>query len=170
MKRTRVLKSILTLTILTMTVWLWVSLTSVRRAPDVAFMTVTGEKILLKEMKGQPVLVTFWATDCPSCIREIPHLIELHQDYARQGLRIIAVAMYHDMPSRVIALTEAENLPYTVVLDPLAELARAFGNIRLTPTSFLITPDGFIVMQKTGLLDFTEVQSQIGRMLQREKT
>jgi len=170
MKRTGVLKSILTLTLVAVTAWIWVSLSSGRKAPDVAFMTITGEKILMQELQGHPVLVTFWATDCPSCIREIPHLIELHQDYVRQGLRIIAVAMYYDMPSRVVALSGAENLPYSVVLDPQAELATAFGDIRLTPTSFLIAPDGSIVMHKTGLLDFALVRSKIRQLLRQEKT
>jgi thiol-disulfide isomerase/thioredoxin len=170
MKRTIFIKSIATLTILAVTAWLWLNLSAARKAPDVAFMTITGEKILMQELSGQPLLITFWATDCPSCIREIPHLVQLHRDYAGQGLRIIAVAMFYDMPSRVVALTRAENLPYSVVLDPLAELARAFGDIRLTPTSLLIAPDGSIVMHRTGLLDFALVRSRIRRMLQQEKT
>ena len=170
MKRTVLTKSILTLTILAVTAWLWLNLSPVRKAPDVAFMTITGEKILMQELSGHPVLVTFWATDCPSCIQEIPHLIKLHRDYVGQGLRIIAVAMYYDMPSRVVALTRAENLPYSVALDPLAELAKAFGDVRLTPTSFLIAPDGSIIMHKTGLLDFALVRSKVRQMLLQEKT
>ncbi len=170
MKRTVFIKSIAALTILAATAWLWLSPSTTRKAPDVAFVTITDEKILMQELSGHPLLVTFWATDCPSCIQEIPHLKKLHQDYVRHGLRIIAVAMYYDMPSRVVALTRAENLPYPVVLDPLAELARAFGDIRLTPTSFLIAPDGSIGMHKTGLLDFALVRSKIRQMLQQEKT
>lgn len=170
MKRTVFIKSIATLTLLAASAWLWLNLSAPRKAPDVAFMTITGKKILMQELSSHPLLVTFWATDCPSCIQEIPHLKKLHQDYVRQGLQIIAVAMYYDMPSRVVAITRAENLPYPVVLDPQAELARAFGDIRATPTSFLIAADGSIVMQKAGLLDFAVVRSKIRHMLLREKT
>ena len=44
------------------------------KAPDVTFTTITGKKIALKELRGKPVIVTFWATDCPACLKEIPAL------------------------------------------------------------------------------------------------
>src|SRR5512137_1942547 len=66
------------------------------QTPNVTFSTITGKKINLKELSGKPVIVTFWATDCPACIKEIPDLIDLYKQYHKQGLEIIAVAMYYD--------------------------------------------------------------------------
>lgn len=144
--------------------WLWFSQTQAY-APDIAFKTINGEEIALNALRGKPVLVTFWATDCPGCIEEIPHLIELHRQFHAQGLTIIAVAMHYDPPHHVIAMSEAKQLPYTVVLDLNATHAQAFGNVRLTPTSFLIDQQGKIVAQKTGLFDLADMRQRLQRLL-----
>jgi peroxiredoxin len=130
-------------------------------APDAVFKTISGESIHLAELKGKPVLVTFWATDCASCIAEIPELIRLHDQYAASGLTIIAVAMYYDPPNRVVEFSQSRQLPYPVALDPNAEHAVAFGNIQFTPTSFLIDRNGLVVMQKTGRFNLSTVQEQL---------
>jgi len=109
--------------------------------------------------------VTFWATDCPGCIKEIPHLIELYEDYHARGLELIAVAMYYDPPSHVVAMSEARQLPYPVVLDLKASYARAFGQVALTPTTFLVAPDGRIALQYTGLADNPALKNAIETFL-----
>ena len=130
-------------------------------APETTFSMITGKKIALHELRGKPVIVTFWATDCASCIKEIPHFIELYQRYHGKGLEIIAVAMSYDPPNHVLEMSRALQLPYDVALDMQAENAQAFGNVMVTPTTFLIAPDGSIVLQKTGLLDLTEIKTQL---------
>ena len=131
------------------------------QAPDVTFTTITGKKIALKKLRGKPVIITFWATDCPGCIKEIPDLIDLHRQYHKQGLEIIAVAMYYDPPNHVIALTEDLKLPYHVALDLAAEHARAFGDVQLIPSTFLINPDGSFALKKTGAFDPAEIKTHI---------
>jgi peroxiredoxin len=131
------------------------------QAPDVTFTSITGKKIALKELRGKPVIITFWATDCPGCIKEIPHFIDLYTQYHPQGLEIIAVAMYYDPPNHVIALTEDQQLPYHVALDLTAEHAQAFGDVQLTPSTFLISPDGWITLKKTGMFDPAEIKTLI---------
>jgi len=135
------------------------------QAPDISFNTLKGEKLNLASLQGKPSLITFWATDCPGCIKEIPHLKELHNTFATQGLNIIAVAMHYDRPDNVIAMSKEKQLPYHVALDPLAQASKAFGNVRLTPTSFLIAPDGNIVMQKIGEFNQADMQQRIKKLL-----
>jgi peroxiredoxin len=135
------------------------------KAPDVAFSTITGHKIALNALQGKPVIVTFWATDCAECLREIPDLIELYKQYHQQGLEIIAVAMDYDPPNHVIDLSKDLQLPYHVALDITGEQARAFGHVQLTPTTFLITPSGLIDLQKTGAFDLSELKSHIEKLL-----
>jgi peroxiredoxin len=125
------------------------------------FTTITGATIKLSALLGKPVIITFWATDCPSCIAEIPHWRALYQRYHPQGLEIIAVAMYYNPPSHVVSMTQAQQLPYPVVLDLHGQHAHAFGDVQLTPSSFLIAPDGSISFSKIGKLDFTDLQSRI---------
>ncbi|MGZ5000744.1 MAG: TlpA disulfide reductase family protein [Methylomonas sp.] len=144
-------------------IWYWQTQT-VSHAPDAVFKTIKGETISLTELKGKPVLVTFWATDCPGCIEEIPHLIALHQQFASSGLTIIAVAMPYDPPNQVLATANAKQLPYAVALDPNSDHTKAFGSVQLTPTSFLIDRNGVIVMQKIGIFDLSTMQKQLNRM------
>jgi peroxiredoxin len=145
---------------------LWIGLSkTVTPAPDATFTTITGKKIALNTLRGKPVLVTFWATDCPGCMEEIPHLIDLYRNYHERGLEIIAVAMYYDPPNHVVTLTKDQSLPYEVALDLQAEHARAFGDVRLTPTTFLITPDGSIALQKIGAFDPDDMKTRIEAML-----
>jgi len=143
--------------------WYWQTQT-VRTAPDVSFKTIKGETIRLAELRGNPTLVTFWATDCPGCIEEIPHLIELHRQYNQHGLSIIAVSMQYDPPNHVLAMAASKQLPYAIALDPASELAQAFGDVQLTPTTFLIDRAGNIVMQKVGVFDLTDMQHRIEQL------
>ncbi|WP_157205459.1 TlpA disulfide reductase family protein, partial [Methylomonas koyamae] len=108
------------------------------KAPGSIFTTITGKQIVLHGVLGQPVLVTFWASDCRTCIEEIPDLIALHEQFAGKGLQIIAVAMPYDIPSRVKQLSEMHSLPYAVALDIDGTHAKSYGNVSLTPSSFLI--------------------------------
>jgi thiol-disulfide isomerase/thioredoxin len=110
-------------------------------APDAIFTTLTGNKIDLKQLQGNPVIVTFWATNCATCIQEIPHLIKLYQQFHPQGLEIIAVAMYYDPPNHVLSMSKAKQIPYPVALDLTANHAKAFGKICLKIILRSLAPD-----------------------------
>lgn len=133
--------------------------------PQVVFTTITGKKIDMKDLKGKPTIVTFWATDCASCIKEISPLIDLYDQFHPKGLEIIAVAMYYDLPSHVVAMTKAKQIPYDVALDLRAEHAKAFWQVELTPATFLISPKGDIVTHKIGLFNKAEMKQQIETLL-----
>lgn len=134
-------------------------------APAVSFTTITGKKIPLSQLIGKPVIITFWATDCASCIKDVPHLVELYNQFHPRGLEIIAVSMYYDIPSHVVEMTKAKQIPYHVALDLTAGHAKAFGEVELTPTSFLISPAGDILLEKTGELDFAKIKHQIENLI-----
>lgn len=149
--------------ILASSAWFWQTQT-VREAPSVVFKTIKGENIELAGLIGKPVLVTFWATDCTGCIEEIPHLIALHREHSQQGLTIIAVAMHYDPPNHVLAMAESKQLPYAVALDPDGSLARGFGNVQLTPTTFLIDRNGQIAMQKIGVFELQDMRQRLKQL------
>jgi len=134
------------------------------KAPDETFITIKGKKIALKDLHGKSVIVTFWATDCPACIKEIPDFIDLYKQYHKQGLEIIAVAMYYDPPNHVVTLTEERQLPYDVALDLKAEHVQAFGGVQLIPSTFLIAPDGSFALKKTGAVDPVEMKALIEKL------
>lgn len=156
----RFLLALLLTAIILPALWLGFN-TTAPPAPDVTFTTLTGKKIALGALRGKPVIVTFWATDCPSCIKEVPHLLDLYARYHPQGLEIIAVAMYYDPPNHVVTMTGDLRLPYPVALDLKAGIAHAFGDVQLTPSTFLISPDGLIALKTTGVFDPAEMKTRI---------
>lgn len=150
--------------LLTASIWYWRN-TQTETAPDVTFTSIKGEKIALANLRAKTVMITFWATDCKSCIEEVPHLIELYNKYHTKGLEIIAVAMYYDPPNHVVEMTRLKQIPYDVALDLRAEHAKAFGNIQLTPTTLLINRQGQIVFKKTGLFNMDAMEKRLLSLL-----
>ena len=148
-------------------IWAGLSIYGDEPAPEVTFRTIDNRKIDLHSLRGQPVLVTFWATSCRTCLREMPHLVEMYRTLADRGLEIIGVAMPYDIPSHVVQLVNKRNIPYPVVLDVDSSITSAFGNVRLTPTSFLIDPDGKIVRHRTGEINIESLRKQIITLLSR---
>lgn len=143
----------------------WFLPAGLRQAPPLVGQTLDGRTLTLEQLRGKPVLVTFWATTCPSCIEEMPHLIELYRELNPKGLEIIGVAMSYDPPEQVRALAERRQIPYPIVLDTQSRIAREFGNVQLTPTSVLISPDGRIVQYRLGLLDMPKLRETIQDLL-----
>lgn len=138
---------------------------SPKTRPDISLMTIDGEELQLASLQGRPLLVTFWATTCPGCISEIPHLIELYDELAPRGLEIIGIAMDYDPPNQVLAMRKSRNIPYPIALDIHAEAAHAFGNVRVTPTSFLIAPSGQVIYRMIGRMDMDSLRADIIGML-----
>lgn len=136
------------------------------KAPDVDFKTITGDTMSLRSLQGRPVLVTFWATSCKSCIEKIPLLNNLYTTYHQQGLEMVAVSMHYDQPSRVVNFSRVRQIKYPVALDIQQQLAQAFGNIELIPTTLLISPTGYIDLKTIGLLDIKDYQQRIEHFLQ----
>jgi len=146
--------------------WLWLSPSSgLQTAPPLALTSLDGKPVNLADYRGKPVLVTFWATTCPGCVAEMPHLVELYQMFAPQGFKILAIAMPYDDPNHVAEMVRQRQLPYTVAHDLQGSAAAAFGNVSLTPTSFLISPDGRIVQHTLGELDMGQLEQRIQAML-----
>jgi peroxiredoxin len=134
-------------------------------SPEVEFVSLKGERVRLGDLRGHPVLVSFWATDCKACVEELPDLAALHRDYSERGFKLIAVAMQWDPPSWVVRMTRDAELPYTVALDPLGEIAGAFGEVRLVPNSFLIGPDGRVIRHRLGRISAPELRALIESLL-----
>ena len=134
-------------------------------APAVTFKTLEGKPIALESLRGKIVLVNFWATSCPGCIKEMPGMVETYQQYKNKGFEIVAVAMSYDPPNYVLNFVQTRQLPFPVALDIDGAHARAFGNVQLTPTSFIIGKDGAVLEQKIGELDFVKLKALLDKEL-----
>jgi thiol-disulfide isomerase/thioredoxin len=134
-------------------------------APESTFVLLDGSKKSTADFKGKVTLVNFWATSCVTCVAEMPQLIATHQKYATQGYDTVAVAMSYDPPSYVVNYTETRQLPFKVAIDNTGAVAKAWGDVKLTPTTYLVNKRGEIVKQYVGQPDFAALHLLIEKLL-----
>ncbi len=134
-------------------------------APDVSFKIIDGSEIRLSNLKGKPVLINFWATTCSTCMEEMPHLFTMYNELHPKGLEMIGVAVQYNPPNEVMAYVENNDIPYSVALDIDGNAAKAFGDVSVTPSSFLIAPNGDIIQRKTGTMDINNLRGKIEDLL-----
>ncbi len=135
------------------------------KAPDVVFTSLAGERISMASLRGKVVMVNFWATSCSTCIKEMPQMVETYDRFKGRGLDFVAVAMSYDPPNYVLNYAQTRKLPFTVSLDGNDVLAKAFGHVKLTPTTFLIDQKGNIIKRYVGEPDFTALHQLLDRTL-----
>lgn len=129
------------------------------QAPEVTFTTLDGEKFSTRSMQGKVVWVNFWATNCMACIHEMPDLVRTYEKFKPQGFEVVAVAMSYDPPNYVSNYRQSAKLPFPVMLDSHGDVARAFGNVSLTPTGVLIDKRGRIIRTIVGIPDFEVIHA-----------
>jgi peroxiredoxin len=143
----------------------YVAVTSTPAAPPVTFISLKGEKISTESLRGKVVIVNFWATDCKTCIKEMPSMIATYNKFKGKGLEFVAVAMKYDPPNYVLNFTETRQLPFTVALDSGGDIAKSFGDVALTPTTFVIDKNGKIIKRYVGEPEFGELHALLEKAL-----
>ena len=110
-----------------------------------------GLKPLISEGKAQKavVVLAFWATWCPPCRAEAPHLQKISKDYADRGVAVVGVSLDGPRSSRVQRFVDQQKLTYTVVLDPDGKAANKY-RVRSIPTLFVIDSGGVIRATRVG--------------------
>lgn len=137
-----------------------------QQAPDSTFVMLDRSKLSKQDLLGKVWLVNFWATSCASCVEEMPDLSRVYETYHSQGLEMIAVAMQYDPPSYVVRFQQRKKLPFKVAIDNTGELAEAWGDVSLTPTTFVINKSGEVVQTIVGAPDFPELERKITALLE----
>ena len=137
-------------------------------APDFTVERFEGEPVTLSALKGNVVLVDFWATWCPPCREEMPYLVKLAKQYEGQGVRLVAVSNDDLDEQREAVGHFVEGLPD---LKPFA----AFGTpelgadylVRALPTLYVIDRQGNIVASATGQASESQIERWIKKALER---
>ena len=149
-------KLLLPIIVITVLVFLGFQLSNKSSAPDVKFTTIDGKEIAMADLKGKVVLINFWATDCPGCIKEMPALVKTYNEFSNKGFEVIAVAMPYDPPAQVLNYAKQKALPFPVMHDGLSEITEKFGGISLTPTTYIFDKQGHLLRRTIGNIDFTD--------------
>ncbi|WP_283151370.1 peroxiredoxin family protein [Silvimonas soli] len=130
-------------------------------APEVDYTTLQGTTSNLASMKGKVVLVNFWATTCPGCVEEMANLGSLQNKFGPKGYETLSVAMQYDPQLYVQNFVSQQKMPFIITHDLSGNIAKAFGDVSLTPTSFLIDKQGRIVKRYLGTINKTELEKEI---------
>lgn len=162
MKRTLYLAAFLAVVA---SVWMMFQTSGISTAPASTFVLLDGSKKTTADLKGKVTLVNFWATSCTTCVAEMPELSATYEKYRARGFDTLAVAMSYDPPSYVVNFTESRKLPFAVAIDNTGEVAKAWGDVRLTPTTYIVNKRGEIVKRYVGTPDFAELHRLIEELL-----
>ena len=134
--------------------------------PESTFVLLDGSKQTSADLQGKVTLVNFWATSCVTCVAEMPKIVSTYNKYRARGYDTLAVAMRYDPPSYVVNYAETRQLPFKVAIDNTGAVAKAWGDVQLTPTTFLVNKRGQIVKQYVGEPDFAALHQLIEKLLE----
>ena len=134
-------------------------------APESRFVLLDGSTRTTQDLRGQVTLVNFWATSCTTCVAEMPQIVATHDKFKARGYETIAVAMQYDPPSYVVNFAETRKLPFKVAIDNTGAVAKAWGDVKLTPTTYIVNKQGEIVKRYVGAPDFAELHKLIEKLL-----
>ena len=134
-------------------------------APDVAYTLLDGRQGTLQALRGRVVLVSFWSMNCDTCVNEMPSIVATDAKFKAKGYETLAIAMSYDPPAFVARFVAYNKLPFPVAIDNGGQIAKSFGEVRQTPTAFLIDKRGRIVERFVGAPDFAALQRQIEVLL-----
>lgn len=134
-------------------------------APQFGYTLLDGRQATTAALRGKVLLVNFWATTCTTCVAEMPRIVATHRKFQARGYETLAVAMQYDPPAFVAQYAEQRQLPFGVVIDNTGAIAKAFGDVQLTPTTFLIDKKGGIVKRYVGEPDFAALHQLVEQLI-----
>ena len=117
-------------------------------APAFELKTVEGQVVKLEDMKGKFLILTFWATWCVPCIKEMPEFEKIYQSSPDKNIKIIAVN-FSESKEKVENYIRGRNLNFPVALDRYGNISGKY-KVRHLPVTFIITPDGIIQEELIG--------------------
>lgn len=133
-----------------------VSTLAMAQMPNVTLKDVNGKSVNLSKLSngGKPVIISFWATWCKPCIRELKAIHEVYPDWQDEtGVKMIIVSIDEAQNAqKVKPMVDGFGWEYDVLLDQNGDLKRAM-NVQSVPHLFILDGKGKIVYNHTGYTD-----------------
>ena len=130
------------------------------KAPNFRSTDLNGDKVELEKLLGKgPILVDFWATWCKPCIKELPYIQRIHDEYTEKGLTVLAVTI--DSPrsqSRVRPFIKGRKFTFPVVMDGDQSVFRLMQGQGTIPYVVVLDPEGYIRYRHTGYRPGDEIE------------
>lgn len=135
-----------------------------KRAPDFEATSIDGEAVRLFDLRGQIVLINFWGTWCAPCIREMPDLQQVYEDYGGRGFVILALATQGDTEAEVIPFRDRYQLSFALIVDTDDVINDQYG-VTTRPSTFIINQEGEIVFHHFGPVVASQVTAIVDGLL-----
>ena len=132
-----------------------------RTLPNIDVKTLNGKKFNITELhnNGSPIVISFWATWCKPCKKELNNIAEVYEDWQDEtNVKIVAISIDDSRSmSKVAPYVNASDWDYEVYLDANSDLKRAMG-VSTVPHTFLLNGKNEIVWQHKGYIDGDEIE------------
>jgi len=135
-----------------------------KTAPEFSLKDISGQERRLSDFKDKVVIIDFWATWCPPCRAEIPHFVNLYNQYKDQGLEVIGIALDFNGDRVVPPFVSSNNINYTILLGN-EEVSNLYGGITAIPTTFIVDKEGNIRRKYIGYNDKEVFEKDIKELL-----
>lgn len=135
-----------------------------KAAPDFSLKDASGKTVKLSDLKGNVVLLNFWATWCGPCQIEIPWFMDFQQTYKDKKFAVLGVSLDDDGWTSVKPYVERRKINYRIVIGT-EEVSQLYGGVDSLPTTFLIDRGGRIAAVHTGLVSKSDYQDEILQLL-----
>lgn len=135
----------------------------VETAPDFSLESLEGVTVSLKELKGNPIFLNFWASWCNPCREEMPDVEKIYRIYGKKGLKVLAVNSKEESAA-VQKFLEGAGISLPVLLDKNGEVGRLYKVFGL-PASYFIHKDGRVASSILGKMDYQDMDIQVNEIL-----
>jgi len=135
-------------------------------APDFSLVDLDGNQVHLAELRGQPVIVNFWASWCGPCVDEFPLLKAAADRHADDGLVVLGI-VYQDRSEAARAFMQQNGGTWQALMDPDERVARAY-NIFGPPETYFVGRDGTIVARHIGQLTAASLDAKVAAIMDEE--
>jgi peroxiredoxin len=133
-------------------------------APSFTLQDLSGKQVSLSDFRGKVVVLDFWATWCPPCVMEIPHFIELYEQYEAQGFAMVGISLDRDGIGVVEAFASKYKINYPILMND-GRADKDYGGITSIPTTFVIDRAGNIRQKYVGYREKAVFEADIKALL-----
>src|SRR5579863_5579952 len=137
-------------------------------APDFSLKDANGHAVRLSDYRGRVVLLNFWATWCGPCQIEIPWFIEFEQKYKDRDFAVLGVSFDDDGWKSVRPYIASHNIIFRIMIGT-EKMSQLYGGVDSLPSTFIVDRQGRIAAQHLGLVDKSDYQNEILKLLADQK-
>ena len=119
------------------------------KAPQFVLNDINGKKVKLSSYRGKIVILDFFATWCPPCVKEIPHFVNLQKKYGKKGFIMLGISLDSKNTKKLKKFIKEKKINYPI-LWANKKVKKDFGGIRAIPTTFVIDQKGMIYKKYVG--------------------